>query len=523
MGRFYGFFCRWLLHLSQDEKNKDLLSIIPEYYIEDMSRFFRLFLTERAFAQIIQRGQSPYSRREVIKCLIYLMSASSPIRNIYQKACLCEVLLLFLPPKVLQFSRTRQNQSSTQLLLTWHAYEFESHEFNIFESCKKELVETLLILYTDVERTGSPGQYYEKFKFRVFITKILKFLFHYKIHQNNLSLFYQNKPDKFIAFLNMLINDLIYTLDHGFDGLSEIRQIESEPEPATNDNNSQNQFNPMDPFGFGGNNNNNNEAMERQENIAQLKDTIRHYMNLANESIELLKYVVDHTTEAFMDNLILPRIAILVCVYLDRLGHGSELRVKGNLREDYNFNAKFLLTSVVEVFNKLCENRKHRELFLNGIVDDEAHFRELSFKKGINVLRKKQLMNIGEINKFEQSLNELVKKFEEKKNVEVMLGDIPTKYLDPIMQTLMTDPVILGKEKNKDNQYVMDRKVIERHLMNNPNNPFNREPLTKDDLVPHTELKNEIDEWIRTTLEKHRNSNNNDKNNDNDNDEQKHQ
>ena len=49
----------------------------------------------------------------------------------------------------------------------------------------------------------------------------------------------------------------------------------------------------------------------------------------------------------------------------------------------------------------------------------------------------------------------------------------------------------------------VDLQVIERHLMNNPNNPFNREPLTKEDLIPDTELKQEIDEWIENTLNKH--------------------
>merc|ERR1712228_141983 len=215
----------------------------------------------------------------------------------------------------------------------------------------------------------------------------------------------------------------------------------------------------------------------------------------------LLQYVCTHTPEPFMDNLILPRIAVLVSVYLDRLSNGSELRVKGNLREDYNFNAKFLLVTVVSIFNVLCSENSE---FLDAIVEDEAHFNYKSYTKAISVLRKKDLMTSGEIEKFESALAILIKKFEEKKNIEMMLGDIPNKYLDPIMQTLMTDPVILGKNKNeKDtNKYVMDRKVIERHLMNNPNNPFNREPPTKNELIPDNELKQEIDEWVKTTLQR---------------------
>merc|ERR1712083_261436 len=155
------------------------------------------------------------------------------------------------------------------------------------------------------------------------------------------------------------------------------------------------------------------------------------------------------------------------------------------------------------IFNRLCQGKT--EMFLDAIVEDEAHFNFKSYSKAISVLKKKELMKADEIEMFESALAILIKKFEVKRDIELQLGDIPNEYLDPIMQTLMTDPVILGKNKNeKDkNQYVMDRKVIERHLMNNPNNPFNREPLTKDDLVPDVQLKEEIDQWIKQTLAKH--------------------
>ena len=62
----------------------------------------------------------------------------------------------------------------------------------------------------------------------------------------------------------------------------------------------------------------------------------------------------------------------------------------------------------------------------------------------------------------------------------------------------------------------LDSQVIERHLMNNPNNPFNREPLTKEDLIPDTELKQEIDEWVKSTLDKHKSKADGDDGGDND-------
>lgn len=48
-----------------------------------------------------------------------------------------------------------------------------------------------------------------------------------------------------------------------------------------------------------------------------------------------------------------------------------------------------------------------------------------------------------------------------------------TLWQDPLMDTLMTDPVILPSGN------IMDRSTILRHLLNSPTDPFNRQPLTE--------------------------------------------
>lgn len=66
---------------------------------------------------------------------------------------------------------------------------------------------------------------------------------------------------------------------------------------------------------------------------------------------------------------------------------------------------------------------------------------------------------------------------------------IPRVYADPLMDTLMEDPVLLPSGK------VMDRSVIRRHLLNSNTDPFNRQPLSEDMLQNATELKQKILEW----------------------------
>jgi len=130
-----------------------------------------------------------------------------------------------------------------------------------------------------------------------------------------------------------------------------------------------------------------------------------------------------------------------------------------------------------------------------------------NYSKAIKFLRKHNLMEISQINEFETKMNSLNSKAINKRDVELILADIPDEFLDPIMQTLMRDPVIFTS-KTTSQDFVIDRKVIERHILNNPTNPFTREPLTMEELRPHNELKKKIDEWIKSTLEKHRNSQN---------------
>ena len=56
--------------------------------------------------------------------------------------------------------------------------------------------------------------------------------------------------------------------------------------------------------------------------------------------------------------------------------------------------------------------------------------------------------------------------------------DQATDRRDPLMDTLMTDPVRLPSGT------IMDRSIILRHLLNSPTDPFNRQTLTESMLEP---------------------------------------
>jgi hypothetical protein len=86
---------------------------------------------------------------------------------------------------------------------------------------------------------------------------------------------------------------------------------------------------------------------------------------------------------------------------------------------------------------------------------------------------------------------------------EIMPDDLPEIFLDPLLYTPIRNPVILP-----DSKIIMDREVIEAHLVENEYDPFNRNILTKDQLDEYNreegqqmlclEFIQKRNDWIKT-------------------------
>jgi ubiquitin conjugation factor E4 B len=82
---------------------------------------------------------------------------------------------------------------------------------------------------------------------------------------------------------------------------------------------------------------------------------------------------------------------------------------------------------------------------------------------------------------------------------EADLGEYPDEYTDPLMATLMEDPVILPISRQ-----IVDRSTIMSHLLSDAQDPFNRTPLKIEDVLPNDALREEIKAWKADTLAKKR-------------------
>lgn len=100
---------------------------------------------------------------------------------------------------------------------------------------------------------------------------------------------------------------------------------------------------------------------------------------------------------------------------------------------------------------------------------------------------------IGEVREFADKVERLDK---QQRADQEALSDPPDEFLDPIMSTLMLDPVILPSSK-----VTVDRTTIARHLLSDQSDPFNRSPLTMDQVQTDAELKEKVQQWMREKRE----------------------
>jgi ubiquitin conjugation factor E4 B len=172
---------------------------------------------------------------------------------------------------------------------------------------------------------------------------------------------------------------------------------------------------------------------------------------------------------------IVQRLADMLDYNLDAMVGPKRYNLKVPDLHEYNFNPKALLREIVDVYLNLM----NKENFILAVARDGRSYKPQNFVAAYKILSKHALMAPEDLAKWEI----LRKKFDaakaEDEAAEADLGEIPDEFLDPLMATLMEDPVILPTSRN-----ILDRSTIRSHLLSDPHDPFNRVALKIEDVIP---------------------------------------
>lgn len=263
----------------------------------------------------------------------------------------------------------------------------------------------------------------------------------------------------------MLLNDATYVLDEALSKFPKIRAIEKELEnPALSTD----------------------DRQKKDEELQQLANQATSFMQLANETLEMMKLFTDAMSEAFTMPEIVSRLASMLNYNLETLaGKKAAAELSVSNRDKYHFRPIQIISDIVDIYLNLGTS----SVFIDAVAADGRSYKPEVLERVSRILTSKHQKDPAVIARWDQ----LRTKFEEAKTIldqaELDLGDIPAEFEDPIMGDLMKDPVLLPSK------HIVDRSTIVQHLLSDPKDPFTRQAMTIDDAIPQTELKEKIEQW----------------------------
>ena len=271
----------------------------------------------------------------------------------------------------------------------------------------------------------------------------------------------------FVRFVNLLLNDVTFVLDESFTAMNSIHSLRKELSSSTTSLSQ-------------------DERTEKEEALQAAEGKAKSYMQLTNETVSMLKLFTEALADSFTMPEVVQRLADMLDYNLDALVGPKRSNLAVERPEDYGFNPKALLSEIVDVYMNLGE----KESFRIAVARDGRSYKPANFKAAINILQQRSIKSSDEVDRFSALASAIARAREEEEEAEQDLGEIPDEFLDPLVYTLMEDPVILPASRT-----TIDRSTIRSHLLSDPTDPFNRSPLKIEDVVPDEEMKKKISEF----------------------------
>ncbi|KAJ8679553.1 hypothetical protein QAD02_015340 [Eretmocerus hayati] len=485
LAKFYAATASWLMQVNVDDRNHvsnednyfpyeyktikfplpdkipETLRCIPEFIVENSVNFL---CSLRRWAPNVFEEQGPNFLNPMLTEVIALMESPARLYNPHLRARLAEGLEALLP------NNDEMSNHGIPTLGTFHRQQlFATHPH------KQMVVPSLLQVFVGIEMTGQSVQFEQKFNYRRPMYIAMAYLWKLPDHRNNFKLLAQEaeanmeavQPPLFLKFINLLMNDAVFLLDDALSNIAQLKQLIS-----ARDNGEWDQLSEE-------------EKEEQNMELTRIGSIARSDNILGRETIQTLKMLTSEIKSIFCHPTMVDRIASMLNYLLLQLVGPNQKNLKVKDQKEYEFNPAKLVLNICEIYINLSQN----DNFALAVSQDGRSYSPQLFKLANDVLvRIGGVAILGDLDEFDKKVELVaIQKKEEDEN----LADAPEEFLDPIMSTIMTDPVILPSSRA-----IVDRQTIARHLLSDQTDPFNRQPLRNDEIKPAVELKARIQEWV---------------------------
>ena len=218
---------------------------------------------------------------------------------------------------------------------------------------------------------------------------------------------YHRKVDKFVRFVNLMINDVTYLMDESLSELAQIHniQVEMDDKEAWD-------AKPQE------------HRRERENALRSLERHASGYITLGRSTVEMLKMFTAEAKAPFMVPEIVDRLAAMLDYNLVALAGPKYQDLKVREPEKLRFNPRALLSDLLQVYINLSDQPE----FVQGMARDDRSYSKALFDRASEIALRAKIKTDKEI----EHLRILVVKVEETKatlEAEEDLGEIPEEFL----------------------------------------------------------------------------------------------
>ncbi|KAI1863316.1 uncharacterized protein JN550_009636 [Neoarthrinium moseri] len=427
------------LKLPLPAEQPDAFSCLPEYALQDVVDNFKFVL--RFMPQIMISAVGD----EIVALAITFLRSSEYIKNPYLKSSLVTVLFAG------QFPMYHLSRGILGDILVGSGF---ANEY---------LLHALMKFYIECEH-GTSTAFYDKFNIRYEIFQVIKTIWPNTVYKEQLDKESRTNRGFFVHFVSLLLSDATYLLDEAMTKLVKIHDYQKQLQDQT-------------------------LSQEDREKIVtdleQAEGQCQSFMQLVNETMAMMKLFTETLKDAFTMPEIVGRLANMLDYNLDTLVGPKRGNLKVEDARKYNFDAKTLLSDFIDIY----VNLESKQPFIEAIAEDGRSYKPQNFEEATKILGTRSLKSPEELAVFDRLKQKVKSAKEIADQAELDLGEVPSDFEDPLLGTLMTDPVILPSNN------IVDRSTIVQQLLANPLDPFTRSPMTINDVVPADDLRERIQAW----------------------------
>ncbi|GLH02118.1 Ubiquitin conjugation factor E4 A [Gryllus bimaculatus] len=421
------------------------LSCIPEFIIENTACF--LSFVRRFNPRNLEEEGFNFLNPLLTEVLVF-MGSPQRMKNPHLRARMAECLESLLP----HHNEEQPMLNPNPLGCYFRERLFKEHPF------RKQIILSLLDVFVGIEMTGQSVAFEQKFNYRRPMYIVMDYLWQIEDHRKCFKILATEAeanmeavtPPLFLRFINLLMNDAVFLLDDALSNMAQLRQMQAAREAGEWEN--------LPP-----------QERDQNEGFLQHTGMIARFDNiLGRETIHTLEFLTSEITSIFCHPTMVDRIASMLNYFLYHLVGPNKKNFKVKDQKEYEFNPAGIVMDICKIYVHLYKSRIGGGSLIADLQAVAAKVADLASQQ---------------------------------QTEEEILAEAPDEFLDPIMSTVMVDPVILPSSRK-----TVDRSTIARHLLSDQTDPFNRSPLTMDMVTPNSELLSQIQTWIKEKKQQARNS-----------------